>query len=408
MSRNRRYRCQWPKKTCSLRDIPLSSNFAAFPVRQNGWRSLFVGYPMALVFTGAVFLLVLWQRALNIGNYFVGAPLIFVVLLVGWIWGIGPACLALFAGVLMIDYWILPPTNAFTLVFWPDAFTILLLLGLQAMTLYLVAIHKRNQQQLFLTKAEATMRAQELAQSNVRLAQANRSKDEFFSRASHELKTPLTTIRGHAQLALRRLSRQPPLPAEYAYLFPYLERIETQTHFLRLLVDDLLDLSSLRTGKMPLHREPCDVNRLCRDLTGDLGTLAERPIDLHLPPEPLIIMADEGRLSQVMSNLVANALKYSPEHSLVRVEAHRTATQVILSVYNEGTAIPPVQQKELFEPFYRSPGAQSSPVPGWGLGLAISKAIIDQHEGRIWIESSEETGTTFIVALPFAPGEQEL
>lgn len=362
---------------------------------------------MALVLTGAVLLLVVLQQALGIGNYFVGAPLVFVLLLVGWIWGVGPACLALFAGVLMIDYWVFPPTNAFTLVLWPNTLTLLLLLVLQALTLRLVALHKRHQQQLTAAKAEATTRAHALAHSNARLEQADRIKDEFFSRASHELKTPLTTIRGQAQLALRRLSRQPPLPGEYAYVFAYLEKIEAQTHVLRLLVDDLLDLSSLRTGKLPLRRELCDGSRLCRDLAGDLGMLAERSVALHLPPEPIQLMADEGRLSQVISNLVANALKYSPEDTVVQVEAYQTPTQVIFSVHNEGPAIPPDQQEALFEPFYRSPDAQGSAVPGWGLGLAISKAIVEQHGGQIRVTSSEETGTTFIVTLPLCPLESD-
>src|SRR6185312_3758544 len=301
----------------SQRRSPNSVPHAPCPIHQHWWLSLFVGYPMALVLTSSVFLLVFLQQMVGISNYFVGAPLVFVVLLVGWIWGVGPACLALLSGVLMIDYWILPPANSFKLVLWPNVLTLLVLLVLQLITLYLVAIHKRNQRRLFQAEAAARQQTQELEQ-------AAQLKDHFLSCASHELKTPLTTIRGQAQLALRRLSRQTAFPAEYAYIFSHLEKIEAQTHFLRILVDDLLNLSSLRTGKLPLRIAPCDLNRLCREVAGDLGTLAERPIDLHLPSTPIILAADEGRLAQVLSNLTANALKYSPPTTMVRVEADQT------------------------------------------------------------------------------------
>lgn len=380
--------------------VPLASH-------QPWWHALWVGYPMALVLTGSVFFLVLLQRMLNIGNYFVGAPLVFVVLLVGWIWGLGPACLALLSGVLMIDYWLLPPHNTFKLILWPNMLTLLVLLVLQVITLFLVAIHKQNQRQLFHAEEEARKRAYELAQSNLRLEEADQLKDHFLSCASHELKTPLTTLQGEAQLALRRLSRQAALPAECAYLSTHVEKMEGQIRRLRLLVDDLLSLSSLRTGKIPLRVAPCDLSRLCRELTGDLGTLAERPIDLRLPSESIILFADEGRLSQVISNLVANALKYSPPTTVVRVEAHQIPTHVILSIHNEGAAIPPGQHKALFEPFYRSPEASETALPGWGLGLAISQEIVHQHGGKVWLESSEEQGTTFFVELPRSDRSQE-
>src|SRR6185312_15876202 len=127
------------------------------------------------------------------------------------------------------------------------------------------------------------------------------------------------------------------------------------------------------------------------------------PIDLHLPSTPIILAADEGRLTQVLSNLTANALKYSPPTTMVRVEADQTPTQAVVAIHNEGPAIPRSQREVLFEPFYRGPDVQSSPVPGWGLGLAISKEIVDQHGGRIRVESSKEQGTTFFLELPLEP-----
>jgi len=241
---------------------------------------------------------------------------------------------------------------------------------------------------------------QALAQSNEQLEQANRVKDLFLSLASHELKTPITTIQGQAQLALRRLSRQAELPVELTFLTEHLEKIEAQTHRLGALVNDLLDLSSLRSGKLPLHIQPCDICLLCQGIVDDQRDLVDRLIDLKLPSCPLMLPVDDGRLSQVITNLVVNATKYSPTDSVVSVELTRRGRQVIFQVHNVGPVIPQELQEHIFEPFYRTQDAQKSATPGWGLGLAISKEIVEQHAGHIRVESSAEHGTTFRVELP--------
>jgi signal transduction histidine kinase len=176
--------------------------------------------------------------------------------------------------------------------------------------------------------------------------------------------------------------------------------VEAQTYRLNLLVNDLLNLSSLRSGKLPLQIAPCDVCLLCRNVVEDQRALVDHLIDLKLPHDPLILQADEGRLSQVVINLVVNAIKYSPPDSIVCVDVSLKGTLLILAVHNNGSVIPQEQQENIFEPFYRTREAQTSATQGWGLGLAISKEIVEQHGGRLWVESSEEKGTTFFVALP--------
>jgi len=103
----------------------------------------------------------------------------------------------------------------------------------------------------------------------------------------------------------------------------------------------------------------------------------------------------------VIINLVTNAVKYSPENTIIRVCASLESPHVILTVHNDGPAIPQEQQIHIFEPFYRTPEAELSSIQGWGLGLSISKEIVEQHGGQIWVESFEEKGTTFFVRLPF-------
>src|SRR6185312_12144647 len=122
--------------------------------------------------------------------------------------------------------------------------------------------------------------------------------------------------------------------------------------------------------------------------------------DIQLPPTPVMLNADCERLGQVIINLLTNAMKYSPEVSPIRIAISQSDRAVTIQVHNEGQAIPTQQHEHLFEPFYRTPEAHASPEEGSGLGLAISKEIVERHQGRIWVESSDQEGTTFFVQLP--------
>lgn len=371
------------------------------------WQSAIAGYPFALLFVAGAFSLPLLEKYMRIRDYFIAPPFVVATLLVGWIWGTGPALLALSAAVFSVDYWIVPPLGRLTFFQWPDIASFAPFILIQLIVLYLIAKQKKYRRQLFLAQQEALERAEELAKTNQALAQSNAQlkhadqvKDQFLSRASHELKTPITTIRGQAQLALRRLSHRSPLCADLAFLPTHLEKVEAQTERLHTLVNDLLALSTLRSGQMPLRAALCDLCQLCSGIAADQGELTGRQIDLKLARCPIMLWADEGRLSQVIINLIGNALKYSPENTVVRVEVKQQQQQAILSVHNDGPPLPQAQHESIFEPFYRAPGAQSSSVQGWGLGLSISKEIIEQHQGHIWIESSKKMGTTFFVSLP--------
>ncbi|HEX4206543.1 MAG TPA: HAMP domain-containing sensor histidine kinase, partial [Ktedonobacteraceae bacterium] len=241
---------------------------------------------------------------------------------------------------------------------------------------------------------------EELAENNARLEQADRVKDQFLSMASHELRTPVTSIQGHVQLLLRRLKRQSAQNPEMLPVCNSLGTVDEQTRRLTDLVNELLDINTLHSGKMPVHLTPCDLRCLCQKVIEEQQALAGRSIDLRLPADPVMVQVDEGRFSQVVSNLVANALKYAPANMLIRVEVSQRPGEVILAVHNESPVLSKEQQATLFEPFSRGSEAQSSALPGWGLGLAICKGIVAQHSGRIWVESSQEKGTTFFVALP--------
>jgi signal transduction histidine kinase len=361
--------------------------------RHSWWHSPFLGYPVAVLFAAGAFLIPLSEKSLGIQNYFVGPPFFLATLLIGWMWGIGPALLAVLLEVLAIDYWIIPPLGTLDFFLWPEIASVAPFLIIQLIVLGLVVAQKNARQRL-------RQSAEQLAKSNARLEQASQVKDQFISMASHELRTPLTSIQGHVQLLLRRVKKQSAQNPEWLAVCDSLGKVDEQTHELKALVNDLLDINILRSGKMPVRLVPCDLCVLCRGVVEGRSALTGRQIDLNLSFCPLMLQADEGRLSQVVTNLVSNALKYSPTSARVCVGVQQQSGEALLAVHNEGSVLSKEQQETIFEPFYRSPDAQSSTTPGWGLGLAICKEIVLQHSGRIWVESAEEKGTTFFVALP--------
>src|SRR5205823_10968568 len=223
--------------------------------------------------------------------------------------------------------------------------------------------------------------ADELEQANQELEEANQLKDQFLSMASHELKTPITTIRGQAQIMLHRLSKQKELPRGFSDVRTALEKIDEQTYRLTALVDDLLDLSSIRSGKIELRFSRCDVRDICSSVVEDQRLLSGRSIELEGPATPVMLKADSERLSQVVTNLVSNAIKYSPDESPVQVSVQQRDKVVVIEVHDGGLGIPKEERKHIFETFYRSPNAQTARKSGWGLGLAICKDIVERHGG---------------------------
>ena len=229
---------------------------------------------------------------------------------------------------------------------------------------------------------------------------ATQLEDQFIAVASHELKTPMTTISGHAQLLLRRLSRVQELSSEMELIRTSIESIDGQTRRLNALVNELLELSSIRAGKMDLHTEKCDVADICHQVVEQASLLTDHSIALIAPSTPIMLQADCTRVNQVVVNLVDNALKYSSTQSQVEVQVSQNENVALIEVRDCGPGIPEDQQGHLFEPFYRGPYLQASPKSGMGLGLTICKEIVERHGGHIWFESHEGTGSSFFVELP--------
>jgi signal transduction histidine kinase len=244
------------------------------------------------------------------------------------------------------------------------------------------------------TEAESIQRL--LAEQNERLRELDRMKDEFVSLVSHELRTPLTSIRGYVELLLEEGAE---LTSEQQR---FLGVVDRNSGRLLDLVGDLLFLAQVDAGKIAVELEEVDLAQVVREAVEAFRPMAEaRNIELsteieHVPP----LLADPARLAQVLDNLVSNGLKFTPEGGRVEVGMAAIDGTVVLKVEDTGLGIPAAEQPRLFERFFRSSSATENAIPGTGLGLTITKAIVERHGGRISLDSAEDKGTTVRVELP--------
>ncbi len=211
---------------------------------------------------------------------------------------------------------------------------------------------------------------------------------------AHDLRNPLSAL----SLTTEIFDESRPLPDERR-LRQGLGVVRRQVRTLARMVDDLLDAARLEAGKVELELESHDLRQLVRQSTEllDAGT---RRIEVVLGAEPLLVLGDSTRLEQIITNLVSNALKFSPADRPVLVRAARAGGEIVLSVQDQGVGLSPAEVEQLFVPFQRLGGSRGT--TGSGLGLSIVRRLVEAHGGRIEIESEKERGSTFEVHLPLA------
>jgi signal transduction histidine kinase len=243
------------------------------------------------------------------------------------------------------------------------------------------------------TEAEAVQRL--LSEQNDRLRELDRLKDEFVSLVSHELRTPLTSIRGYVELLLDDGDTS-------ADQRRFLEIVERNSSRLLELVGDLLFLAQIEAGKLAIEIGTVDLNRIVEECVETSSPAADaREIELIARLERLPrIQGDRARLAQVLDNLVSNAIKFTPRGGRVEVRLSEENGSAVVEVEDSGLGIPEAEQAQLFERFFRSSTAAAHAIPGTGLGLTITKAIVERHGGLIEVESIEDVGTTVRVRLP--------
>lgn len=245
-----------------------------------------------------------------------------------------------------------------------------------------------------------------LATDNAQLYRAAQEaialRDRFIGVASHELRNPLAVVQGHWELLGRRLAAVTDelSPDSAERITSSMTRLGQGIGQLRRMVEELLDVRRITAGGIELERTDVDLGAVVRQAAVETGSAGEDRIVLHLPQEPIVGAWDRGRLEQVVTNLLVNALKYSPPESAVEVRLAQVGEVVQLRVTDAGIGIPPGELEAIFEPFRRAPNAEEQHYPGLGLGLAVSREIVAMHHGRLWAESAGEgRGSTFVVEL---------
>lgn len=229
--------------------------------------------------------------------------------------------------------------------------------------------------------------------------EAVRSRDEFLSIASHELSTPVATLKASAQLLIRRLDRG---ELETEWLRRSCQIMNASADRLTQLTSELLDVARLRTGSLTLRLEQLNLVDHLTDAVEQFGQLSKQhSIDLEVFDDPLFIAGDPVRIDQVLANLLDNAIKYSPDGDVITVRVQPDGDGYLIAIHDQGIGIPDGAAESIFEPFGRAPNAVRNSYPGIGLGLHITRNIVLRHRGWLRAESpGEGRGTTVYVWFP--------
>ena len=247
-------------------------------------------------------------------------------------------------------------------------------------------------QELQLVREQAS---REQAEATLRL------RDDFLNATAHELRTPMTSVLGYAELLQRRVERE---DLTLERIQKPVRAIVEQVRRLDRLTAMLLDITRLEHGKLILEHAPLDLRRSIEQVIHELQLLTERHnIVLDLPASPLTVEGNALRVEQVLYNLVHNAIKYSPAGGTVTVTARQDGQQAVIRVTDEGVGIPPTDLPHVFERFYRAANISQRNISGLGLGLYVVKEFLELHDGTVAVQSVVGQGTTFRVTLPLIP-----
>lgn len=247
-------------------------------------------------------------------------------------------------------------------------------------------------------RARLKQMAEELRIKNERLEQLDQHKNHMLGMAAHDIRNPLGIILGYAQFL--QVDAGPSLSAEHR---AFLDAITQSSEFILGLVEQLLDISTIESGKLNIERAPVDLGRLAMSHVELIGILAARKsirITLECPRESIIVNVDGSKIEQVLSNLTGNAIKFSTPGTSILVRVTATPNRAEFSVEDEGPGIPRDELNRLFRPFSTTSVRATNGERSTGLGLAIARRIIEGHGGEITVDSEVGKGSTFRVSLP--------
>lgn len=303
-------------------------------------------------------------------------------------WGRGPALLSAIAGAITFDFFMIPAFATFGISGW---WYVITLIGLLMVGLLISALASEARERALL---EDAARQAEL------LRQTDKMQKALLNSISHNLRTPLATVTGALQ-SLRQDSSVLDEPTRQELLM----NAEEQAVRLNRLVGNLLDMSRLEAGAVRVKREPCDILDVIEAAIEQLGeTARRRRIQLDLPPHQLLVPLDFALISQVLVNLLDNALKYAPPDQPIEVRVEDAGANLEIAVLDRGPGIAEKELEFVFERFHRG-GGQAG---GSGLGLSICRGFVEAHGGRIWAERRIPTGTIVSFTIPTnIRGEQQ-
>ncbi|MFA5157436.1 MAG: HAMP domain-containing sensor histidine kinase [Candidatus Omnitrophota bacterium] len=241
-------------------------------------------------------------------------------------------------------------------------------------------------------------RTQELKSALEAVKIVSKRKSDFISAVSHELRTPLTSIKGYASILLAGKLGQ--LPEEVRLR---LDKVNRHSDELTSLVNDLLDISRIESGKVTMRREPLDIGAVAADMLDFFSVQTkEKQIQLSssVAKGEFSVSADVSQIKRVFINLVSNAIKFTPAEGKITVSATKSGGFIQVDISDTGCGIPGDAKEKIFEEFYRVENAVNDTVKGTGLGLSLVKHIIEAHGGKIWVTSKAGAGSTFSFTLP--------
>ncbi len=220
-------------------------------------------------------------------------------------------------------------------------------------------------------------------------------KDEFVNIASHEIKTPLTTIKAFSQIIEKQIRQN-----QTKKTIGYLQKMNLYIIRLNGIVNDFMDFSKIESGKLEYYKEEFCLNELVGEVVDDMRSINKTFNIFFACKSKGMVWGDKNRISQVLINLISNAIKYSPETKKIMVSVEEKEDQAIINIIDYGIGIPKDSQKKIFEKFYRVSHPKKRDIEGFGLGLYISAEIIKRHKGKIWLESEVGKGSSFHISLP--------
>jgi signal transduction histidine kinase len=235
-----------------------------------------------------------------------------------------------------------------------------------------------------------------LVQDITEQKQLERHKDNFFDIVSHELKTPLTTIKAYGQIAESMLEAKGD-----AGTLGMIKKMGSQVNKLTALVQDFLDFTKIQNGKLIYNEAFFDFNELVEEVIDDMQKISVTHEIKNNSGKTAAIFGDKDKFSQVLNNLISNAIKYSPKAGSIIISTQLQKDSIELSVQDFGIGILAQNQQSVFEQFYRVNEGNQPTFPGMGIGLYICSEIISRHSGKIWVESSIGKGSIFYIWLPF-------